>query len=447
MLHDRADLSSEGNPFDGPFPDLDQILQAASQADDGTAPDWVFEAQVPIKSYLNAQRDSAGAAMIGDFRLVARTAEPTLRAQRTALSTLADVLEDCLGDADRVEQGGPTGLLVLFSAENTESAREITTTVLRRTSKSLRFDREASAFTARGFCFDYAPYLDADDVCDVDSLRRRTEQVVAARMAMRQGANRSGKGDERSFALQFSPIIAPRKRMMLGYATQFVEQVLIDPSNRTATSRRDGDVRATLDTLAALSQALTERDDKPNVLLTLGLSPAILNDADDRSAFEDALFELPHHALRRLFFNVDLSQAVSLDTEMPFVAECLSGRGRGMFFSVPLDFTGFDLAAALGCHALCPVLPRDYSDGARDRATLRRFTEGCRKAGVKAAWFPRNGKQLTGRAILNSKFDMFSYPTLLPPAKAPDPVYRMPQKIRARAKGKPIVIPTKGSVR
>ncbi|MGB0712862.1 MAG: hypothetical protein ACPGUC_04815, partial [Gammaproteobacteria bacterium] len=41
---------------------------------------------------------------------------PPARAQRAALSRLAEILEECLDAADRVEQGGPNGLVVLFAA-------------------------------------------------------------------------------------------------------------------------------------------------------------------------------------------------------------------------------------------------------------------------------------------------------------------------------------------
>jgi len=417
---------------DGPFPDLDQILQAANNADDGPPPPWLFDSHQSIKSFLEAQRDACGHAMVGDFRLVPRGVNPPARAQRAALSRLAEILEECLDAADRVEQGGPNGLVVLFAAGSAARASETTTQILRRTGRELRDSRETAAFAARAFCFDYAPYLDGDGTCDVAALRARAEQEVAARIADRHRATGPGADtdpDARSLVLQFAPIVVPRKRMMVGYLTKPVERVSVGP-DRAAASGREAECGLALDCLSALSEVLARRPDRPNVLLTLTVPPALLDRDRDRDAFEAALFALPDHARRRLFLNVDLSRAVAPATELPYIADSLAGRGRGLFFSVPLDFTDFHVASTVGCQALAPVLPQRYSDSAKDRHALRRFTETCRAHGLKSAWFPKGTGQLSGRAILSACFDMFSFPPLLPPVREPDPVYRLPRRRR-----------------
>lgn len=418
MLDDYTEGFDAGG--DGsPYPTIDQILMAADAVDTGAPPALNLGSPQSIEGFLKAQEGKCGSAMVGDFRLVARRVVPNRSAQRSALCAMAETLESILTDFDRIEHAGPSGIVVLFAAQEPESARKTTGDILRQISRRLRKDPETAQYSARGFCFDYAPYLSDSGTLDVKTVRKKAEEVVVKMMRL---TNPPAK-DKSAVALQFTPIVVPRKRMMIGYAAEPLQQAGFDSSD-PKTRLLDPDIKLTLDTLTALSSILEKRRDNPNVILTVPISTGILRDERHRNALDVLLDQLPDHTKRRIILNVDLSNPMSDLVPIDALADAFAGRGRGLFLSIPLDFIDFEQAKDNAIQALCPVLPRSYKDGVKDRAMLRRFTERCRDHGMKSAWFPRTGSELSARAILSARFDMFSYPAMLPATESPNPVYK-----------------------
>ncbi|MCR9256099.1 MAG: hypothetical protein NXI16_08385 [Alphaproteobacteria bacterium] len=375
-----------------------------------------------LQTFIRGQRARVSRLIAGNVQVIDLGANPDPAARAEAVELAMTLAETILNPLDIIVPCGNDGLILLFDSDTADDAEAVTDQLALRLTNALRHRKGLERLKATAHTFDLAHYADLDLIGTVEDLVAAAQGAFRACMLERRGQSKISLNHQ----LCFGPVIAPKRRLMVGYQVGLCTadrdglMPVAEPCLGRNSSRSEA--AQTAERAAAKIELLGEivggTDSIPNVLFFVTVCASILDLPLALRNLHHEIAMLPPAVQRRLVLCVDMRHAANPGKVVAATAEKLAGCGRGLFAYVDPDFgpladleeTGFigirvDPGTGSGVKSLM--------DSAR-RAGLRRFCfdDGGANGGV-------DGGEVSGPALLKTGADYVGGPGLLKPVAAP----------------------------
>jgi len=363
------------------------VSRAGAPARDGALyldPDLGPEAfRQRVTAFVAHQQDLIRNLSAANIRLiqVGALVPPEIKAEATALA--GDLIRRRLGTNDMLIPCGEDGFVVLFHRTAAVEADEKTRDIGDRLAETFGKRRDLRGLTPQAFTYDLTRYLDHRWAGTLDDLKRIVRQAYRDHVAETKAAVRRAEDRDR---VRFAPVIAGRKRLLVGYDVRLYLEAAPDrrasPPQATVGSPAE---RAELTALTVERLAFRAAGmDAPmaNVLLFLPVAPDILTNRLYWANFEAELLALPPRLLRRIVLNLDLTDLRDPGAFLARHRPRLAGRGRGLIVSLPIGSRKMADLIDLDVLGLAAVTDRRV-----EADLLAPFVARATENGFRSFWF------------------------------------------------------------